>query len=79
MEFRQVTCPICFTKFVTGSQRRVFCSRKCYRKYYSRRSWERYIADPEVKERELLRLKAWKEAHRKPKQEKVGWFDITII
>jgi ferric-dicitrate binding protein FerR (iron transport regulator) len=41
--------------------------------------WVQRISDPEVKERELLRLKAWKEAHRKPKQEKVGWLEITII
>jgi endogenous inhibitor of DNA gyrase (YacG/DUF329 family) len=79
MNFRVATCPTCFTKFVTGSQRRVFCSRKCYAKYYSRRAWERHIADPAVKERELLRLKAWKEAHRKPKQERADWYDITII
>jgi len=79
MNIRVVTCPMCFAKFVTGSQRRVFCSRKCYAKYYSRRSWERHIADPAVKERELLRLKAWKEAHRKPSEEKFGLVDITII
>jgi hypothetical protein len=41
-------------------------------------SWLRHISDPEVKERELLRLKAWKDAHRKP-SEKVGLVDITII
>jgi hypothetical protein len=42
-------------------------------------TWLRRISDPEVKERELLRLKMWKEAHRKPSEEKVGLVDITII
>jgi protein-arginine kinase activator protein McsA len=81
MEFqvRQVTCPACFAKFTTLSKHRRFCSPKCRIRYHTRLSWLRRISNPEVKEQELLRLKAWKEAHRKPKQENLGLVDITII
>jgi protein-arginine kinase activator protein McsA len=79
VEFRQVTCPVCFTKFVTASKKRKFCSNQCYRRYWSRASMARRLADPERKRKSLERLLAWKEAHRKPKQEKEGWLEITII
>jgi protein-arginine kinase activator protein McsA len=79
LQVRQVTCPACFAKFNTLSKRRKFCSPKCRARYHTRLSWLRRISDPAVKERELLRLKAWKETHRKSSQERVGWVDITII
>ena len=79
LQVRQVTCPICFAKFTTLSKHRRFCSPRCRTRYHTRLSWLRKISDPEVKEKQLLRLKAWKEAHKKPKQEKYGWLEITII
>jgi hypothetical protein len=33
-------------------------------------------ANPDLKQKSLERLLAWKEAHRKPKE---GWLEITII
>ena len=79
LQVRHVTCPSCFTKFTTLSKRRKFCSPKCRARFHTRLSWLKRISDPEVKERELLRLKAWKDAHRKPKHENPPFIDITII
>jgi hypothetical protein len=76
---RQLTCPICFTKFVTVSDKRKFCSANCRKRYWLLRLKLKRNADPVYKQKSLERLLAWKEAHRKPKQEKVGWLEITII
>jgi hypothetical protein len=79
LKFEEKTCPVCFRKFTTGSPKRVFCSAKCRRRYWGLISRERRNADPIRRQRSLETLLAWKEAHRKPKQERVGWLEITII
>ena len=68
VKFRQVTCPVCQTKFTTASQKRRFCSRKCRVKYGSAALREKLLADPAKKRQSLERLMAWKEAHKKRKQ-----------
>jgi hypothetical protein len=78
-KLREIRCPVCFKQFATLSERRVFCSAKCRRRFWNRVSVARRFANPERKRKSLERLYAWKEARRKPKEEKVGWLDITII
>jgi hypothetical protein len=68
VKFRQVTCPVCQTKFTTASERRRFCSRKCREQYWSAASKEKLLADPERKRKSLQRLFAWKEAHKNRKR-----------
>jgi hypothetical protein len=75
LKFKEVTCPVCFRKFTTGSPKRKYCRKR----YWGLISRIKRNADPIRKQRSLENLLAWKEAHRKPKQEKVGWLEITII
>jgi hypothetical protein len=79
LEFREVTCPVCFKKFITGSPKRKFCSADCRKRYWGLISRERRNADPIRRQRSLETLFAWKEAHRKPKQENYDRIDIIII
>jgi hypothetical protein len=39
----------------------------------------RRFRDPAKKAASLAKLKEWKEAHKKSKEEKYGWLEITII
>jgi protein-arginine kinase activator protein McsA len=73
---REVTCPVCFKRFATLSERRKFCSAQCRKRFWNRVSVARRFADPKRKQKSLERLLAWKEAHKKPKE---VFFDITII
>ena len=75
-QFKQVRCPVCFTVFTTASEKRKFCSAACRKRYYGNLSRARMKANPDLKQKSLERLLAWKEAHRKPKE---GWLEITII
>ena len=79
LEFKEVTCPVCFRKFITGSPKRRFCCADCRKRYWSLITRERRNDDPIRRQRSLETLLAWKEAHKKPKEEKVGWLEITII
>jgi endogenous inhibitor of DNA gyrase (YacG/DUF329 family) len=76
LKIREVICPVCFKRFATPSERRVFCSAQCRKRYYGWLSRKRRFADPTRKQKSLESLYAWKETHRKPKE---GWLEITII
>ena len=78
-EIRQVTCPVCFGKFSTPSERRRFCSAECRKRYWRWRVKFKRYKDPAKKQKSLERLFAWKEAHRRERQPKEGWLEITII
>jgi len=78
-EIRQVTCPVCFRKFATPSPKRRFCSADCRNRFWRWRARLRHYADPAKRAKSLERLFAWKETHKRPKQEKYGWLEITII
>ena len=72
MEFkvRQLTCPMCFSKFVTASNKRKFCSAKCRKRYRALGEWQT--------QRSLEKLLTWKKSNKTPKKEE-GWPEITII
>jgi protein-arginine kinase activator protein McsA len=70
IRFWQVLCPVCGNTFTTASDKRRFCSANCRKRYWSKASNKRLLADPERKRKSLERLYAWKEAHKNRKQAK---------